>query len=311
MADSRSNSRHLAPRTSPLRAAVNARKRIASRVPIHAPDACIVIPWFVDWLERHPGYDWRSLAWFIHDHLPYSEMVFFPVLGPDGKLLPTTGCNLTWRRCLEAPDRPRSCDPRHKIRSFPAGILTAPGMASYAGRHDYRYPDFPDFAAAREPNATVSAAPAASKWPDYLRDARKRKKDEDEWFEELRCQQEAGETNPAFAVWRRHWVREVNKAWKRADKGIGTFSARKRLGMRESLPLRGYQATLRPRAWTSGAGTEGATGIGGGAAGLGGVRPLLCGQRGRHTVGAGRLAEIRPSSDTLEVLADRCVAATG
>lgn len=185
--------------------------------------ACIVIPWFVDWLERHPGYDWRSLAWFIHDHLPYSEMVFFPVLGPDGKLLPTTGCNLTWRRCREAPDRPRSCDPRHKIRSFPAGILTAPGMASYARRHDCRYPDFPDLAAAREPNATVSAASAASKWPDYLRDARKRKRDEDEWFEELHCQQEAGETNPAFAVWRRHWVREVNKAWKRADKGIGTF----------------------------------------------------------------------------------------
>ena len=188
--------------------------------------ACIVIPWFVDWLEGHPGYDWRSLAWFIHDHLPYSEMVFFPVLGPDGELLPTTGCNLSWRRCREGPDRPRSCDPRHKIRSFPAGILTAPGMANYAGRHDCRYPNFPDLAAAREPSATVSAAPAASKWPDYLRDARMRKKDEDEWFEELRCQQEAGETNPAFAVWRKNWVEEVNKAWKRAGRGKGTFRER-------------------------------------------------------------------------------------
>ena len=39
--------------------------------------ACIVIPGFVDWMNEKGGRDWRVLAWFIHDHLPYSEMVFF------------------------------------------------------------------------------------------------------------------------------------------------------------------------------------------------------------------------------------------
>ena len=39
--------------------------------------ACVVIPWFVDWMNEKEERDWRVLAWFIHDHLPYSEMVFF------------------------------------------------------------------------------------------------------------------------------------------------------------------------------------------------------------------------------------------
>ena len=38
---------------------------------------CIVIPGFVDWMNENAGRDWRTLAWLIHDHLPYSEMVFF------------------------------------------------------------------------------------------------------------------------------------------------------------------------------------------------------------------------------------------
>jgi hypothetical protein len=37
--------------------------------------ACIVIPWFADRYAQ--GADWRSLAYWIHDHLPYSEMEFF------------------------------------------------------------------------------------------------------------------------------------------------------------------------------------------------------------------------------------------
>ena len=32
--------------------------------------------------------DWRPLAWYIHDHLPYSEMVFFAK---------NAAFNLTWR----------------------------------------------------------------------------------------------------------------------------------------------------------------------------------------------------------------------
>lgn len=65
--------------------------------------ATIVIPWFVDYLER--GGDWRAMAWFIHDHLPYSYLCFYPRLG---------AFNIQWR---EVPER--------KIMSWraPKGIL--------------------------------------------------------------------------------------------------------------------------------------------------------------------------------------------
>ena len=40
--------------------------------------ACVVVPWFLDRYDN--GADWRSLAYWIHDHLPYSELQFFPKL---------------------------------------------------------------------------------------------------------------------------------------------------------------------------------------------------------------------------------------
>ena len=40
--------------------------------------ACIVVPWFADRYAQ--GADWRSLAYWIHDHLPYSEIELFPKL---------------------------------------------------------------------------------------------------------------------------------------------------------------------------------------------------------------------------------------
>jgi hypothetical protein len=40
--------------------------------------ACIVVPWFTDKYEQ--GTDWRALAYWIHDHLPYSQLQFFPNL---------------------------------------------------------------------------------------------------------------------------------------------------------------------------------------------------------------------------------------
>ena len=40
--------------------------------------ACIVLPWFTDRYEA--GADWRSLAYWIHNHLPYSQLQFFPKL---------------------------------------------------------------------------------------------------------------------------------------------------------------------------------------------------------------------------------------
>ena len=191
--------------------------------------ACIVIPWFVDWLREHPDHDWRSLAWFIHDHLPYSEMVFFPE---------NAACNLTWRCSRKRPDGSRSEDPRHKLRSHtaPAGILTAPGMSNYAGQHDRCYPDFPDLAEARDPAWTFRSVPQSRTWPNYLHRACEVKEKEDEQFEGLLRQKEAGGLSPAFAVWRRRWVSEVNKAWKRAGRGNGTFGEREAWYRQEIAP---------------------------------------------------------------------------
>ena len=86
--------------------------------------ACIVIPWFADRYEQ--GEDWRALAWWIHDHLPYARMYFFPRLA---------AFNLTWH---EKPER--------RIDSYvsPKGCLTRPGMENHAGSHAEAYPGFPD-----------------------------------------------------------------------------------------------------------------------------------------------------------------------
>lgn len=46
----------------------------------------LVIPWFAD--QYDSGRDWQDLAWWVHDHLAYSEMWFFPKLA---------AFNLTWR----------------------------------------------------------------------------------------------------------------------------------------------------------------------------------------------------------------------
>lgn len=77
--------------------------------------ACIVLPSFADRFEF--GMDWRALAWWIHDHLPYSSMYFFPK---------RAAFNLSWH---ERPAR--------RIDSYvvPKGCLTKPGMANHAGSH--------------------------------------------------------------------------------------------------------------------------------------------------------------------------------
>ena len=78
--------------------------------------ACIVIPAFID---VFPGEsEWTKLAWWIHDHLPYSALCFFPVL---------SAFNIQWR---EQPER--------RIDSYaaPKGCLTKPGMANHAGSHE-------------------------------------------------------------------------------------------------------------------------------------------------------------------------------
>jgi hypothetical protein len=86
--------------------------------------ACIVIPWFVNRYEN--GEDWRSLAWWIHDHLNYSAMYFFPKL---------SAFNLTWHE-----------KPKRVISSYiaPKGILTKLGMDNHDGDHSEYYQGFPN-----------------------------------------------------------------------------------------------------------------------------------------------------------------------
>ena len=91
--------------------------------------ACIVIPWFIDTKQYRETHDWRPLAWYIHDHLPYSEMVFF---------VKNAAFNLTWRER----------ESRRKISSHAPpqrGTLTKPGAANHSGDHSSLYPGFPKF----------------------------------------------------------------------------------------------------------------------------------------------------------------------
>lgn len=85
--------------------------------------ACIVVPWFAD---RYAGGEpWQAMAWWIHDHLPYSSMCFFPKLA---------AFNLTWS------DRPE-----RRISSYikPLGVLTKPGAPNHEGDHSTAYQGFP------------------------------------------------------------------------------------------------------------------------------------------------------------------------
>ena len=85
--------------------------------------ACIVIPWFIPRYEA--GTPWQAMAWWVHDHLPYSDMAFFPKYA---------AFNLRWHE-----------QPARRIDSYaqPAGCLTKPGMANHAGDHSAEYPGFP------------------------------------------------------------------------------------------------------------------------------------------------------------------------
>ncbi|MDF1848776.1 MAG: hypothetical protein P1U69_16370 [Parvibaculaceae bacterium] len=87
--------------------------------------ACIVIPWFAERYEA--GADWRSLAWWIHDHLPYSCLQFFPRL---------CAFNIQWHET-----------PKRLITSYiePRGTLSARGAKDDAENRSSWYSDFPDF----------------------------------------------------------------------------------------------------------------------------------------------------------------------
>ena len=81
--------------------------------------ACVVVPEF--WDRFQGDGDWQRLAWWIHDHLPYSELEFFPTCW---------AFNIGWRE-----------EPVRRIDSYvrPAGCLTKPGMTNHSGSHRDRW----------------------------------------------------------------------------------------------------------------------------------------------------------------------------
>lgn len=81
--------------------------------------ACVVIPGLADRYAK--GADWRALAWWIHDHLLYSHLEFYPKL---------CAFNILW-----------SEHPKRRIDSFikPRGCLTKPGMKNHGGDHAVWY----------------------------------------------------------------------------------------------------------------------------------------------------------------------------
>lgn len=83
--------------------------------------ACIALPWFTDRFEK--GADWRALAYWIHDHLPYSELQFFPAI---------CAFNISWHE-----------KPKKSIHSFiePKGYLLREAI-SPSGFSEL-YADFP------------------------------------------------------------------------------------------------------------------------------------------------------------------------
>jgi hypothetical protein len=77
--------------------------------------ACIVVPAFWDRFQEDG--DWQKLAWWIHDHLPYSSLHFFPKFW---------AFNISWHE-----------NPERRVDSYvkPRGCLTKPGMANHEGSH--------------------------------------------------------------------------------------------------------------------------------------------------------------------------------
>lgn len=78
--------------------------------------ACIVVPSFWDRFQQEG--DWQKLAWWIHDHLPYSKLHFFPTYW---------AFNISWH---ERPIR------RIDSHTAPKGCLTKPGMDNHQGSHE-------------------------------------------------------------------------------------------------------------------------------------------------------------------------------
>ncbi len=81
--------------------------------------ACVVIPAFIDSFSGQD--DWKKLAWWIHDHLPYSEMDFFKTYW---------AFNLTW-----------SENPKRYIHNWmeTPRVLTKAGMPNNVRGHEIEW----------------------------------------------------------------------------------------------------------------------------------------------------------------------------
>ncbi|MGX9357189.1 hypothetical protein ACS3SW_19060 [Roseobacteraceae bacterium S113] len=87
--------------------------------------ASIVIPWFAD--QYQAGRDWRDLAWWLYDHLPFAEAWFFPKL---------CAFNIAWR--------PTSQEARIDSYIAPRGTLIRAGrQPEPEAARARRYADFP------------------------------------------------------------------------------------------------------------------------------------------------------------------------
>ena len=85
--------------------------------------ACIIVHALIPYYEATGR--WEALAWWIHDHLPYHDLEFFPKYA---------AVNVNWR---EAPER--------RIYSYippRRGWLTKPGMENAAGTHEGEYSEW-------------------------------------------------------------------------------------------------------------------------------------------------------------------------
>ncbi len=83
--------------------------------------ATVVVPGFLTQVTDEGG--WQRLAWWIHDHLPYDSLYFFPKMW---------AFNIRWHE-----------QPTRRIDSYvlPRGCLTKPGMENWSGTHETWYRD--------------------------------------------------------------------------------------------------------------------------------------------------------------------------
>lgn len=93
----------------------------------------VVIPWFADQYDR--GRDWLDLAWWLHDHLDFHAVFFFPK---------RAAFNLTWR---ENPERRLSSWIGTNRAILRPGETPPPPEGRAA-----RYADFPPFRGIRYPD---------------------------------------------------------------------------------------------------------------------------------------------------------------